>query len=317
MPSAAEMATGRGVLDRREAQALWDQGYRIYGAPYDGAESPVRLRKVTEIDLYDPENLWALPPKGKVPEGMRNMPADADYLAAVKAGDTAAVQRMVDEAAKAAGFTQAFKGISEGGGIEKLGSRGGWFSDTMQGAKPYGSVVRAFIDKGGIWDFRSPDHVAAVVGVLGESFIPKGMGGYGVSLRSGLARGAFPFIEDPSVLEAIKGIGFTGITTSEGDGAHFAVFNPEQIKSADPITLDDAGNVIPLSKRFQMDSPDIRYMPTPDSSMPGAMSFPGGFRAIPGKAKGSLRLYGPAGALIGIAANLDEARRIVARRAAR
>ena len=130
MPSAAEMATGRGVRDRREAQALWDQGYRIYGAPYDGAEAPVRLTKVTEIDLYDPENLWALPPKGKVPEGMRNMP-------------------------------------------------------------------------------------------------------------------------------------------------------------------------------------------TPDSSMPGAMSFPGGFRAIPGKAKGSLRLYGPAGALIGIAANLDEAKRIVARRAAR
>jgi len=184
---------------------------------------------------------------------------DKVYLEAVARGDMATAQKMVDEAAKAAGYTQAFKGISEGGGIEKLGSRGGWFSDTMQGAKPYGSVVRAFTDKGGIWDFRSPDHVAAVVGVLGESFIPKGMGGYGVSLRSGLARGAFPFIEDPFVLEAIKGIGFTGITTSEGDGAHFAVFNPEQIKSADPVTYDDAGNVVLLSQRFNPASKDIRY----------------------------------------------------------
>lgn len=184
---------------------------------------------------------------------------DKAYLEAVARGDMATAQKMVDEAAKAAGYAQAFKGISEGGGIEKLGSRGGWFSDTMQGAKPYGSVVRAFIDKGGIWDFRSPDHVAAVVGVLGESFIPKGMGGYGVSLRSGLARGAFPFIEDPSVLEAIKGIGFTGITTSEGDGAHFAVFNPEQIKSANPVTYDDAGNVVLLSQRFNPASKDIRY----------------------------------------------------------
>jgi hypothetical protein len=45
--------------------------------------------------------------------------------------------------------------------------------------------------------------------------------------------------------------------------------------------------------------------------MPGAYSFPGGYRAIPGKAKGSLRLYGPAGSLIGIAASLDEAQRII------
>ena len=30
----------------------------------------------------------------------------------------------------------------------------------------------------------------------------------------------------------------------------FAVFNPNQIKSADPVTRDDAGNVIPLSERF-------------------------------------------------------------------
>jgi hypothetical protein len=58
-------------------------------------------------------------------------------------------------------------------------------------------------------------------------------------------------------------------------------------------------------------SSDVRMMPSPDSAMPGAYSFPGGYRAIPGKAKGSLRLYGPAGSLIGIAASLDEAQRII------
>ena len=56
-------------------------------------------------------------------------------------------------------------------------------------------------------------------------------------------------------------------------------------------------------------------MPQPDSSMPGAYSFQGGYRAIPGKTKGSLRLYGPAGSLIGIAASLDEAQRIIRRKA--
>ena len=49
--------------------------------------------------------------------------------------------------------------------------------------------------------------------------------------------------------------------------------------------------------------------------MPGAYSFQGGYRAIPGKTKGSLRLYGPAGSLIGIAASLDEAQRIIRRKA--
>ena len=59
---------------------------------------------------------------------------------------------------------------------------------------------------------------------------------------------------------------------------------------------------------------DPRFMPSPDSAMPGAYSFPGGYRAIPGKAKGSLRIYGPAGSLIGIASSLDEAQRILRRK---
>lgn len=59
----------------------------------------------------------------------------------------------------------------------------------------------------------------------------------------------------------------------------------------------------------------LRYMPTPDSSMPGAYSFTGGYRALPGKSKGSLRIYSPAGSLIGIAASLDEAQRIIRKKA--
>ena len=59
---------------------------------------------------------------------------------------------------------------------------------------------------------------------------------------------------------------------------------------------------------------DPKFMPSPDSAMPGAYSFPGGYRALPGKAKGSLRIYGPAGSLIGIASSLDEAQRILRRK---
>ena len=39
----------------------------------------------------------------------------------------------------------------------------------------------------------------------------------------------------------------------------YVVFYPNQIKSADPVTYDDNGNVIPLSERFKEDNADIRY----------------------------------------------------------
>ena len=39
----------------------------------------------------------------------------------------------------------------------------------------------------------------------------------------------------------------------------FLATDPSQIKSADPVTYDDNGNVIPLSQRFQPESPDIRF----------------------------------------------------------
>jgi hypothetical protein len=43
-------------------------------------------------------------------------------------------------------------------------------------------------------------------------------------------------------------------------GDVYAFFRPEsQIKSADPVTYDDNGNVIPLSKRFNPKEKDIRY----------------------------------------------------------
>lgn len=132
MPSG-DMASGRSVKDHREAMDLFEKGYRLYGALYDGMEDPVRLKKATEIERFDPENLWAVPPRRVAAAiAIRNMPAD--------------------------------------------------------------------------------------------------------------------------------------------------------------------------------------MMPQPDSAMPGAYSFPGGFRAIPGKTKGSLRLYGPAGSLIGIASSLDEAQRILRRK---
>jgi hypothetical protein len=43
------------------------------------------------------------------------------------------------------------------------------------------------------------------------------------------------------------------------DDGELAVYNKKTIKSADPITYDDQGNIIPLSQRFNPAVNDIRY----------------------------------------------------------
>ncbi len=58
----------------------------------------------------------------------------------------------------------------------------------------------------------------------------------------------------------LQGRGFDGVIDRVYDTElEFVSFNPRQVKSAAPVTHDDEGNVIPLSQRFDMDNPDIRY----------------------------------------------------------
>ena len=48
--------------------------------------------------------------------------------------------------------------------------------------------------------------------------------------------------------------------TKDGKSADVIIaFDSSQIKSADPVTYDDSGNVIPLSERFNEEQEDIRY----------------------------------------------------------
>ena len=66
------------------------------------------------------------------------------------------------------------------------------------------------------------------------------------------------------VVEYLKSLGYDGIRDKSGKhgGDQHDVwipFSSEQIKSSDPVTYDDDGNVIPLSQRFNSENPDIRY----------------------------------------------------------
>ena len=64
----------------------------------------------------------------------------------------------------------------------------------------------------------------------------------------------------------LKAEGYDGIVIRDtrydktyGGGDQFVAFDSEQIKSAEPVTYDDEGNVIPLSERFNSENADIRY----------------------------------------------------------
>jgi hypothetical protein len=262
---------------------------------------------------------------GPIKEAMLSyMPAsDTDYLSAVKKGDTATAQQMVDEAAKAAGYTVGplFHGTRADFNKFQRGDLGIHLG-TQEQASNRGSTrqIRAFLkanplridDDPGFWmgrrliDLLSEKGIdkSALIKISNKAANEGGVSGEPNSSADILARGLMDL--------GIDSIQYPN--KFEGAGDSIVVLDPSQIKSADPITKDNAGNVIPLSQRFKATSDDIRYMPSPDSAMPGAYSFPGGYRALPGKAKGSLRLYGPAGSLIGIASSLDEAQRILRRK---
>ena len=76
-----------------------------------------------------------------------------------------------------------------------------------------------------------------------------------------------------SATDYLKHLGYNGIKDAGGKngGAGHTVwipFSSEQIKSAEPVTYDDSGNVIPLSDRFNEDKSDIRYSLSAEGEAP-------------------------------------------------
>lgn len=172
---------------------------------------------------------------------------DTEYLSAVENGDMETAQRMVDEAAKKAGYT--YKGMhgtdadfnnfdySYIGDDNKLGL-GFYFTNNEKLQFKYDYEKTAYLKiNNPIYD-NNPvlDDIIQREQELRES---------------GLTQ--------EETLKAIqKEFGYDGII-AEYNRKALVAFNPEQIKSAEPATYDDNGNVIPLSERFNTQEKDIRY----------------------------------------------------------
>ena len=186
---------------------------------------------------------------------------DADYLAAVESGDMETAQRMVDEAAKKAGYNspKVYHGSSDKPfnifktKRGKKGTReGGAFFTPTETLANYFAEIAQQVKYGGITDKPGIIYKAYLKMdkpvVIDQKFENVGS------------------IEDKNInrIKAAKKYGFDGIiwkNTIEPfhpDGVdQYIVFSPEQIKSADPVTYDEQGNVIPLSERFDVTSPII------------------------------------------------------------
>ena len=204
--------------------------------------------------------------KRGVTAGKASRELDLDYMSAVNRGDMKTAQRMVDEAAKKAGYDKLFyHGSKKGGGFTKFRD---WqyFTENKQYAERYtdrdrkGSLYTTYVKLENPFDTRKAkdrklfNEIRQEYGLsdIQASGLPDWTDGYDIS----------DYIDE-------NGLDYDGIVLDEGGdmvngkpvsrGESYVVRKSAQIKSADPVTYDDDGNVIPLSERFNPEQSDIRF----------------------------------------------------------
>ena len=93
---------------------------------------------------------------------------------------------------------------------------------------------------------------------------PDELGLYGPQRTRSIAEAAKAKGYDSVLFKDLRDNG--GATAYNGESDVYMFFNPNQVKSADPVTYREDGSVIPLSERFDPTNNDIRYsLPTQDS----------------------------------------------------
>lgn len=192
--------------------------------------------------------------------------ANDEYMKAVESGDTEEQRRLVDEAAKANGYDRLFwHGSKKGGGFTEFRDWS-YFTENKKYASRYakagdkGSLYEVYANLGNTFDTRKPecreifDKMRSEYGLseVQESGLPDWTDGYDIA----------EFIDE-------NGLDYDSIILDEGGdlvdgkpvsrGFSYVIRSSEQVKSADPITYDDSGNVIPLTERFDSGNRDIRW----------------------------------------------------------
>lgn len=194
--------------------------------------------------------------------------ADADYMAAVERGDMETAQRMVDEAAKAAGYTiKAYHGTPKRFNEfskYRIGSTTdyGWFgrgfyfttekdvADVYAGYLPDSNVIEAYLNVQNPFVFTEyPGGEDMSPGEIMEDVLGTKYGRRGELTEDDKAQRSEDFTE------WLAANGYDGVEI----WSQIMILESEQAKRTDPVTYDDNGDVIPLSKRFNVETGDIRY----------------------------------------------------------
>lgn len=195
---------------------------------------------------------------------------DAEYLELAKNPEKneARLREMVDAVARANGYTiHSYHGTRDKSFTEfkkeLIGSR---FSFDDKGF--------FFIDRKSIADdYAHSDFDAKAYGRVLDVFLKVKkplMVNKSFCLKEGLGN---PFRDDDAIgvwdayseffKEEAENRKVDGIILDDGMSKMTVVFDPNQIKSADLVTYDDNGNIIPLFERFSEGNNDIRYQDRP------------------------------------------------------
>ena len=168
---------------------------------------------------------------------------DAGYMDAVDRGDMRTAQRMVDEKAKNAGYTipvyhftdESFTAFDiqkgrAGAGIWLTASPTGWSGQNK---------LNLYLNPGKIQTVKTQFDKTWREGELSIEGILEGD------------------------LDTISQQNIDTLKNEDYRSTFYVATRPEQVKSADPVTRDEAGNVIPLSERFDASRAEISYARTP------------------------------------------------------
>ena len=191
----------------------------------------------------------------------------------------ASLREMVDEAAKRAGYgIRAYHGTGEAFtkfAKEKTGANyegyleygaGFYFTPSKEEARKWAAngekingnnVMSVYL---AAERMMNPDE--SISDDSAESIL-KRHGYFQNDIEFTLGRG-YRFIEalihfgysNAEIQKQLKAMGYDGVDASygkENKTGQYVIFDPEQVKSADLVTYDDEGNIIPLSERFRTD----------------------------------------------------------------
>ena len=193
-----------------------------------------------------------------------NLKNDSKYAEFIYKGDLRNVQSMVDSAAKAAGYIYyGYHGTrAKPFTVFKPSVTGVYLATNRSLAEDFATGWRG--EKGTIYNLvakmENPlvvnEHIYSSVPYYWNIPTPSVMreGGYKTDTVSTeeIAHWARDHQYDGVIIKGIRE--GAGVFTDD-----IIVFDEHQLKSADPITYDDNGNVIPLSERFKSENADIRY----------------------------------------------------------